>query len=406
MTSDRTRPALSVLFRESLLLGAVGFGGGLSVLSLIRNRAVEKNGWLTEREFNNAATLAQMLPGGAAANALAYIGLRFHGNRGAAVAYAGFCLPGFVITLGLAWGYVHFGSLPNADALLDGLNAAVVGIIAAITLRMVQTSISRLWQMGVAAAALLLSLAGDASAGELAFLGIAAGLVIDLLMKRARVRTLMKRARPSPRPTLPEDGAPLPFAREKTGLLAISGLAGLHYIGADTRIMQLGVLFFRTGLGAYGGGFAIIPHLRSTLLAHNWVTPHEFTDAVAIGKLTPGPVLLMATFIGYCVGGLPAAIVATLAIFAGPFLLVVTLSAWLTRVRSRRPIRAALRGLTPAVVGMMAASAITLGSSLPGSTDVAIAAAVTLTLVRFPVNPVLILGLVGVLRIGMRVAGL
>ena len=402
----RSRPALRELFVESLLLGAVGFGGGLSVLSLIQSRAVEKKGWLTEREFNNAATLAQMLPGGAAANALAYIGLRFHGNRGAAVAYAGFCLPGFVVTLGLAWAYVRFGSLPNADAVLDGLNAAIVGIIAAITLRMVRTAVSRLWQMGVAAAALLLSLVGDASAGEVAFLGIAAGLVLDLLMKHARARTFMKRARPSPHPALPEEGDPLPYTREKTGLFALGGMAGLHVSGADRGIVKLTILFFRTGLGAFGGGFAIIPHLRSTLLSHGWLTAHQFTDAVAIGKLTPGPVLLMATFIGYVVGGFPAAILATIAIFAGPFLLVITLSAWLTRVRSRRPIRAALRGLTPAVVGMMAASAITLGTSLRSTTDVAIAAAVTLTLVRFPVNPVLVLGIVGVARVVMRLTGL
>src|SRR5207245_6990934 len=91
----RPRPSTRQLLEESLWLGVIGFGGGLSVLALIRGRVLRR-GWLTEREFTNAATIAQMLPGGAAANALAYIGLRFRGQVGAAAGYFGFCLPGFL----------------------------------------------------------------------------------------------------------------------------------------------------------------------------------------------------------------------------------------------------------------------------------------------------------------------
>src|SRR5689334_7321244 len=111
-------------------LGAVGLGGGLTVLSRIQRLAVDRRGWLTPREFTNTATLAQMLPGGASANALAYIGLRFGGVGGAGAAYVGFLLPGFVSVMAIAWLYKRFGQVPHADALMSGLNAAVVGIIA------------------------------------------------------------------------------------------------------------------------------------------------------------------------------------------------------------------------------------------------------------------------------------
>jgi chromate transporter len=114
----------------------------------------------------------------------------------------------------------------------------------------------------------------------------------------------------------------------------------------------------------------------------------------------------MATFIGYLIHGPLGALVATLAIFSGPLVLVVAVGGWLARVRSRRPIRAALRGLTPAVVGLMCAAALTLGQSLEGTPELAIAAASLLTLVRFRVNPVWIMLLGGVARLGLHVVGI
>jgi len=161
----RSRPRAVDLFRAGLYLGTIGFGGGLSVLANIQAYVVTKKRWLTDREFTNTVTVAQMLPGGASANALAYIGLRFAGWRGALASYVAFVLPGLAAVLVLAWAYVRFGTTPNLATLLGGFNAAVVGIIASITLKMVRTSVSRLWQMGVAAGALLFSAVGSAPPG-------------------------------------------------------------------------------------------------------------------------------------------------------------------------------------------------------------------------------------------------
>jgi chromate transporter len=426
-TTTRIRPSRADYFRAALFLGVVGFGGGLSVLANIRSLVVTKRRWLTEREFANTVTVAQMLPGGAAANALAYIGLRFGGLAGAALGYVGFVLPGFVAVMVLAALYTHFGTTPQLDVVLGGFNAAVVGIIGAITLKMAKSAVSRVWQMALAAGALLFSTAGDAPPGEVALLAIAAGLMVDLTLKRARLASVRKHRKPEP-VVLPEEGATLqvedhgaherprgerrapapPPGEVQTALWTVAFVlaASIHATGVDREMLGLALTFFRTGLGAYGGGFAIVPHLKQVVDQTGLVTDRQFADAVAIGKLTPGPVLLLATFIGYVRHGWFGGIVATLSIFSAPFVLVTFAGAWLDRVRSRRPVRAALRGLTPAVLGLLAAAMIALGGTLHGEGEIGIAVATALALSRFELNPVLMLAIGGGARFLLHVVGL
>lgn len=420
-TGERMRPSRRSFFLASVRLGLIGFGGGISVLANIDDLLVRQRRWLTPREFAHAATVAQMLPGGAAANALAFVGLRFGGWPSALLGYLGFVLPGALAVVALAFAYVRYGALPTAGVVLAGCNAAVVGIIIAITLKMVRTGVGLPWQMAVAAGALLLCTVGSASPVEVVLLSIAAGVAIDLGARRALPRALGALVRSRSRVALPDDGSELPRAhpddppapgkrsssvRSPALLGALAGtLAAVHASGLDARLVEMAVVYLRTGLGAYGGGFAIIPHLKAMVASHGWATDRQFTDAVAIGKLTPGPVLLMATFLGYLEQGLPGALVATVSIFAAPFLLVVLAGGWLDRMRSRRWVRSALRGLTPAVVGLMAGAAITLGSGFRDQAEVGIAAAAALTLARFPLNPVWVLVLGGVARAALRLLG-
>ncbi|HEY2029574.1 MAG TPA: chromate efflux transporter [Myxococcales bacterium] len=410
--AKRPRPGLVAYFRSALYLGVVGFGGGISVLASIRSVVVKRKNWLTEKEFANTVIVSQMLPGGAAANALAYIGLRFGGIRGAFLGYVGFVLPGFIAVMVLAFLYVHYGASPDVETLLGGFNAAVVGIIGAITLKMAQTAVSRLWQMGLAALALLFSAVGEAAPGEVVLLSICVGLAVDLGTKRVRHHAIFER-RKQPRPgqeppvVLPEDGATMPATKPRTQMHAawwtvLLAAGALHVTHFDQDLVRLFLSFFRTGLGAYGGGFAIIPHLKSVVARQGWLTDRQFADAVAIGKLTPGPVLLLATFIGYLRNGAIGAVVATVAIFSAPFALVTLAGSWLDRLRHRRTVRAALRGLTPAVLGLMAAAMISLFPTMDGSAEVAIAVAVGLTLTRFEVNPVVMLALGGIARFGFN----
>src|SRR2546428_84225 len=211
---------------------------------------------------------------------------------------------------------------------------------------------------------------------------------------------------------LPEEGATLGTQEPPTQMnvaswtvFAVMMGITLHAPGVDAELVRIAFSFFRTGLGAYGGGFAIVPHLKQVVEREHWITERQFADAVAIGKLTPGPVLLLATFIGYLRHGWLGAVVATIGIFAAPFALVATAGTWLDRIRSRRPVRAALRGLTPAVLGLMAAAVISLGDTINGEGEIAIAIAVGLTLSRFEINPAGVLPLRGGGPVGLRLAG-
>ena len=201
----------------------------------------------------------------------------------------GFVLPGWIAVMVLAWVYVHFGATPDAETLLGGFNAAVVGVIGAITLKMAKSAVARLWQMGLAAFALLFSVVGDAAPGEIALLSIAVGLAVDLGTKRARYYAIFER-RKVPRPgstdppvILPEAAAtlgqqeappaekpsekppdkPPPESREMRvaagTVIAVLLLIALHEAGLDRELLRILLSFFRTGLGAYGGGFAIVP---------------------------------------------------------------------------------------------------------------------------------------------------
>ncbi|HUJ27336.1 MAG TPA: chromate transporter, partial [Myxococcales bacterium] len=322
--------------------------------------------------------------------------------------------------------YVHYGATPNVETLLGGFNAAVVGIIGAITLKMAKSGVQRLWQMGISAGALLFSVVGDMAPGEVALISIAVGLAVDLGTKRARLFSIERRRVPRPPQkeppvVLPEEGATLSTVKPSpsepppadgglqvppwTVVAAVLAIT-LHASGVDRQLIRILFSFFRTGLGAYGGGFAIIPHLKQVVARQGWLNEQQFAAAVAIGKLTPGPVLLLGTFIGYLLHGWLGAVVATIGIFSAPFALVTLAGTWLDRIRSRRPVRAALRGLTPAVLGLMAAAMISLGDTLNGEGEIAIAVAVALTLTRFEINPAIMLALGGAARFGFRFMGI
>src|SRR5256712_1107315 len=180
VAATRTRPRLGDFFRASLLLGVVGFGGGLSVLANIHTLAVTKRRWMTEREYTNTITVAQMLPGGAAANAMAYTGLRFGGLKGAFLGYVGFVAPGWIAVIALAFLYVQFGATPDVATLLGGFNAAVVGVIGAIPLTMAWRAVGRRWQLGCAACAPLFSVLRGAPPGGGALPPLRGSLAGDL----------------------------------------------------------------------------------------------------------------------------------------------------------------------------------------------------------------------------------
>ena len=469
----RVRPRFAEFLRTCAYLGATGFGGGLAILSQAGD-LFEKKRWLTEREWVHTATVAQLLPGGAATNALSYVGLRFFGPMGAAAGVAVYVAPSaaVMIALAMAYGYVHV--ISQLDSLLAGFNAAVVGLVIAVTWRLGQGGLKRGWQAVLAATALALERLGHATVLEMIVFGILVGLGADSLQKGWRLRERRKRRRvdpgaahaeppppggeggqaedplhpghrPTPAPPQVErrrDDDPgalqsfiLPFAafamRDLNKLWAALGALALfpgtpeQIQPPDTRGRQarrwitslwsgltpplslaLIFTFARVGAVAYGGGFTIVPLLeREAVERHGWITSQEFADAIAFGQVTPGPVLIAASFIGARAGGILGGIAATLGVFGVPVLLVVLAGAWLDRWRRARMVKAALRGLVPAVVGMMAAAAIALAKAgIPDETGIILAVVAFAATAKYKLNPALIVLGAGLVRALFAVA--
>lgn len=374
------RPTFLRFVATCLELGSTGFGGGLAVLSLVHARFCVRHAWMTEREFFHMSSVAQVLPGGSAANVLTLIGNRFYGRGGGLAGLVAFVAPGSLLTFLLAQVYGRASMHPGVVAFLSGLNAAVVGLIAAMVVRLIPEALRRGWQWVTAAAAAFATAALHFSAVEVLAVAALVGTMIDLGQKNLRARA-MRAGRPRPPPS-----------REEPPHVA-QGMLLLGIPLAVSTIAELAGTFLKLGIASYGGGFAIIASLHQVAVVQNaWLDERAFADAVAVGQLAPGPVLLMATFVGAHVAGAVGAFVGTVAVFAGPCTLALILGPGLERWRRLPVVRSLLRGLAPAVVGLLVAAGETLGEgSIHDTLGVAVALFVFVAVYRLKVNPALAL---------------
>ena len=393
--ADRPQPGRIAYFRAALGLGLGAFGSSQRMQAPLEAALVRERRWVTEEEHAAVLQILELFPGAPSANTLALVGQRLGGWTWSLLGYLGFVLPGVLVTAVLAWLYVQFDLGTRLESVFRGFGGASVGVILALTIRRVRGGVHARWQMAVAGAALLLTVAGKASPTEVVLLGAATGLFVELGLRRRRPKT-------PPVPPPPAEGA----STVRSALVALVPLlAVMHVSGLDAQVVEALVLYFRTGLGAYGGGVAIIPHLSERLDALDWLTRRQFADAVSVALLTPGPVLLLATFAGYLHHGWSGAAASTVALLAAPWALVQLAGGWLGRVREHPVVRAAASGLLPAVVGLMGSAALVLGSSFHGPAGLGIAAAAALTLVRYDLNPAWVVAAGGVLRFLLHLGG-
>ena len=396
-TGESPRPAMGRLafFRAAVRLGMTAFGSSQRMQGPLETALVKDHRWMTEEEHAALLRTLDLFPGAPSANTLALVGQRLGGWSWSLLGYLGFVLPGVLVTAAVAWLYVRFDLGTLLEPLFRGFGGAAVGAILALTLRRVRGAVHSRWQMVVAGAALLLTVAGKASPTEVVLLGAATGLFVELGLRRRRARN------PSEPPPPSESASTVRSAL----IAALPALAAMHLTGLDGQVVQALVLYFRTGLGAYGGGVAIIPHLSERLDALDWLTRRQLADGVSVALLTPGPVLLLATFAGYVHHGWSGAAASTLALLASPWALVQLAGGWLARVREHPMVQAAASGLLPAVVGLIGSAAVVLGGSFHGPVSLAIAGAAALTLVRYDLNPAWIVAGGGVLRFALHLVG-
>ena len=331
-------------------LGTWGFGGPIATVGYMQRDLVERRGWLDRDQFLGGVALGQTMPGPLAAQVAMWVGFLARGAAGALAVAAAFIAPSFLVVLAVAAAYVRYQGLPVVQALFYGVAPAVMAIIALAAVRLARLTNRvdrRLW-----AISLVIGAVTAATGAEVALLFIAAGL-------------LMVAWDAPPRP-LARLRARLPHRPGRTGAHAWPALLAaaptLIALGASTgTLAALGLFFAKAGAFIFGSGLAIVPFLREGVVAqHHWLDQRQFLDAVAMGLLTPGPVVISATFIGYLVGGLAGAVVATVAIFTPIYLGVTVPGRWFLRHRDHPQVAAFVAGATAAAAGAIAGATVVL----------------------------------------------
>lgn len=340
-TVTTAAPAYSLgqLVRYMLRLGTFGFGGPVALAGYMRRDLVERLGWISESDYKEGLTLAQLAPGPMAAQLAIYLGFVHYRTLGATLVGLAFVLPSFLMVVALGWAYAHFGGLSWMQAVFYGVGAAVVGIIAMSAYKLTTKTVGKdklLWAIYLTLAAVTYL-----TESEIAWLFIAGGLIGWLWR--------------APPKWLHRGGA---NAIAAANLPAASGIVA----GFDWPLLaQIGVFFAKAGAFVFGSGLAIVPFLYGGVVTeHHWLNDKQFVDAVAVAMITPGPVVITVGFIGYLVAGLPGATVAALGTFLPCYLFTVIPAPYFKKYGHLPGVKAFVDGITAAAVGAITGSVIVI----------------------------------------------
>ena len=358
------------LARLFLKLGTTAFGGPAAHVAMVEDEVVRRRGWMTRGAFLDLLGASNLIPGPSSTELVIHIGRDRAGWRGLLVAGACFILPAALLTLALAWTYVRFGSLPAVGWVLYGVKPVVIAIVVQALWGLGRTAVKS-WALGaLAAVALAACLAGSHPLVVLLLGGLAA-----LILRAARGRE--------------QGAAPLAAALPAAGAGATggaaAGTAGAAAGTAAVGLLPIFLFFVKIGAVVFGSGYVLLAFLHADLVERwHWLTGPQLLDAVAVGQVTPGPVFTTATFIGYLLGGVPGAAVATAGIFLPAFLLVALSGFVLPGLRRSPAAGAFLDGVNAASVALMAAVSWQLGrSAIVDPVTAVLAAAAAFLLVRF-----------------------
>lgn len=377
--------SLATLFWIFFKIACTSFGGFMAMISVVENEVVTRRKLMDHTDMLDGISLASILPGPVAVNLVVYVGYRLRGGMGALISALGAVLPSFTFIVVLSAAYFQWGQVPAINKLFMGFIPAVTAIIVSTAWNMGRKAVSG-WREGVlvlASAATLLGFGGFYS--TLAII-LVAGLLGWWWFREGKD---------------PAPANPVPPSKRGMGanlMLLQSSPMVAPFLSIDpTLTLKLFLVFAGMSVMLFGGGYVFIPLIQKIVVdGHGWVTNQEFVDAIAMSQITPGPILVSAAFIGLKVAGFAGAVAATLGIYTPPALLMVGSTRVLGYIKQSHAIRAALRGIRPAVVGMIAAAAFTVGATAPQHwVSIMIFAVALLALMRFQVQVVWVIPAAG-----------
>jgi chromate transporter len=351
-----TEPGLGVVLREWGRIGCIGFGGPPAHIALLRDLCVERRRWLSDREFEDAIAATNLLPGPASTQLAIYCAWRVGGAPGAVVGGLSFILPGLVLILVLA---ALFLAASPPDLVL-GAGAGAGAAVAAIALQASAKLAPSSWLRAVSRSRwIAYGLAGAVAAAVLG------AWVVLVLLACGALEVTLQRSRS------PDDGL---ASMHPWPLLATVG-------AASGGLLALAWVAFKVGALSYGGGFVIIPLMQHDAVdAYHWMTDAQFLNAVALGQVTPGPVVHTVAVVGYAAGGIGGGLLAALVAFAPSFAMVLIGARHFDGLRASPTVRAFLDGAGPAAIGAIAGAAIPLALALTETWQLGVLAAAAVAL--------------------------
>jgi chromate transporter len=362
---------IAELVRYFLRLGFLGFGGPVALVGQMERELVDGKKWLSKEQMREAIAICQSLPGPLAIQVGIYICYLRGGFWGAWAGGWAFILPNFAIVAALGALYVYLGDLQPVTAVFYGVSPAVIALILHSCYRLAKLGMEDWLQWTIAAACLVVTVLLQA---EVALLFIGAGIVGILAYGSLFRRT------PS---VIPAVASPV-----------LAQLAPAASGSISTSILSKLLLFFlKAGSLTFGSGLVIVPFLEQGLVQQfGWLDQRQFLIAVAIGMISPGPVVITATFVGYLVAGFWGSVVSTIGIFLPSFLFVLIAAPLLARHRGNLNVQGFVKGAYSAAIGTILGACILLGRIAVGDWLTALIGAVSLAaLFRWKVsNPLLI----------------
>ena len=332
------RPSIFCLLLSFLKLGASAFGGP-SMVAYIGKMAVEKKRWMSKESFFDGVALCQLIPGATAMQTSAYVGLRTRGIIGAAVSFIGFGLPAFLLMIILSVLYARAHSLPAVVSAFGGLQAIIVAIVANAVVMFGRNALKNYRDVIIAVVAAIM-------------FGFGFNPILALLI--AAFLGLARKADTSARRPIAEWPAKSCFPKPLLILVvaATTGFALLFLL--DRNLFDLAALMSIIDLFAFGGGFASIPLMFHEIVhVRGWMDGPTFLNGIVLGQITPGPIVITATFVGYSVRGLAGGLLATVSVFLPSFLLVVGIAPLSSRLFASPSLNKVLGGVLCSFVGLL-----------------------------------------------------
>jgi chromate transporter len=332
-------PSLFRMFLTFLRLGATAFGG-VSMMAYLRRNIVEKKGWLSEDEFKNGLALCQMIPGATTMLVATYSGLKIRGRIGAVISLVAFSIPAFCLMVFLAALVTHKQDLPILSAIMNGLQAIIVAIIANAMLSF-GSGILREWKSLLIAGLAAVMYGFNVNPMLVILAAALAGLVFYRSKGRERPDSLSaSTSRQSKR-----------FILVSISLAGV-GLALLY--GFNRVLFDLAFAMMKVSIFSFGGGFAAVPlMLHEVVSVQGWMDTRTFMDGIVLGQVTPGPVIITATYVGYILRGLLGAGIATISIFFPSFFILVVIVPYFDRLKASPYFSAVINGILSSFVGLL-----------------------------------------------------